>query len=481
MLRPNLCLSGLFVLLAFSLFGQVPQGISYQAALRQPNGQVLAQTAVSVRFSVLSGSATGPVAWQETHAATTSAFGMFTLIIGQGQNTGLGSAPAFSAIPWATGMYFLKVEAAQQTGNYELIGTSQMLSVPYALHAATADNINDADADPTNELIDSVTTEGQTLHITEAGITHTVDLSFLQNDADADPANEVITSLLLNESFVLKIEEAGTSHNLDLSALVNDADADPTNELIQAVFLQNGNTLSITEAGTTHTVDLSALTDDADADPTNELIQAVFLQNGNTLSITEAGTTHTVDLSTLTDDADADPTNESLTLMELQGTELHLVESGQSFSVDLAPLTVNQHWIQTGNDIYNDSEKVGINTQQPTSDLHVNGSLSVAFRKLDSSQAQTALPTDNVLLCDVTAGFVVVNLPSAAACSGRVYTVRKLSNNPPPITNSVVINAAFGEQIENMGFVSLDNFFPEVITILSDGTKWWVLSKTTIQ
>jgi len=481
MLRLNICLSGLFVLLAFSLFSQVPQGISYQAAIRMPNGQVLAQTAVSVRFSVLSGSATGPVVWQETHATTTSIFGMFTLIIGQGQNTGQGTAQAFSAIPWATGVYFLKVEAAQQTGNYELIGTSQMLSVPYALHAATADNIDDADADPTNEIIESVTTEGQTLHITEAGITHTVDLSFLQEDADPDPANEVISSLLLNDAFVLKIQEAGNSHNLDLSPLANDADANPTNELIQGVALQNGNTLSITEAGTTHTVDLSELTDDADADPTNELIQGVFLQNGSTLSITEAGTTHIVDLSGLTDDADADPANESLTQLELQGTELHMVESGQSFSIDLTPLTENQFWIQTGTDIYNDSEKVGINTQQPTSDLHVNGSLSVAFRKLDSSQAQTALPTDNVLLCDVTAGFVVLNLPSAASCSGRVYTIRKLSNNPPPITNTVVINAAFGEQIENSGFLSLSNFFPEVAQLMSDGAKWWVLSKSTIQ
>lgn len=465
------------LLSAQALFSQTPPGISYQAALRMPNGQVLANTAVSVRFSILSNAANGPVAWQETHSTTTSAFGMFTLIIGQGLNTGAGSAAAFANVPWAQGTFFLKVEAAGPNGVYELIGTSQMLTVPYAFHAATADNVNDADANPTNELIDDVAAVGTQLHITEAGITHTVDLAFLQNDADSDPQNELITSMLLNEAFALKIEEGGVEHYVDLTALVNDADASPTNELITAISLENSTTLTITEAGTTHAVDLSGLTD-ADADPVNELINAVFLQSGNILSITEAGTTHTVDLSGLTD-ADGDPANESVTQFELQGSVLQMVESGQSFSVDLAPLTDNQHWIQEGNAIYNDSEKVGINTAVPSSDLHVNGSLAVAFRKLDHTQVNTVLATDNVLLCDVTGGQVVMNLPPAASCSGRLYTVRKLSINPPPLVNQVVINATGGSLIENSATYVLQDFFPEAMVIISDGAKWWILSKNT--
>jgi|GEM_PF-574118 len=465
------------LLSAHALFSQTPQGISYQAALRLPNGQVLANTAVSVRFSIHAYAANGPVAWQETHSTTTSAFGMFTLIIGQGLNTGAGSAAAFANVPWAQGTFFLKVEAAGPNGVYELIGTSQMLTVPYAFHAATADNVNDADANPTNELIDHVAMSGTQLHITEAGITHTVDLAFLQNDADSDPQNELITSMLLNETFALKIEEGGVEHYVDLSALANDADADPANELITSVAFQNNTTLTITEAGITHTVDLSGLTD-ADADPTNELINAVFLQNGNILSITEAGTTHTVDLSGLTD-ADGDPTNESVTQFELQGNVLHMVESGQNLSVDLTPLTLNPYWIQEGDAIYNNSQKVGINTMAPSSDLHVNGSLAVAFRKLDHTQVHDVLSNDHILLCDVTGGSVTLNLPSAAACSGRLYTVRKLSTNPPPLVNQVVINATGGSLIENSATYVLQDFFPEAMVLISDGAKWWILSKNT--
>jgi hypothetical protein len=128
----NILILILFVFSQAVVVAQAPQALNYQAVARKQDGSISSNQPVSIRFSVLDGSAAGTVIYQETHQTSTNNFGLFTLAIG----TGTTLSGNFSAINWGAGLKFLKVEIALQGGaNYQLQGVSQLLSVPYALYA----------------------------------------------------------------------------------------------------------------------------------------------------------------------------------------------------------------------------------------------------------------------------------------------------------------------------------------------------------
>jgi hypothetical protein len=112
--------------------GTVPGGINYQAVARDNNGNELVNTAIEVRFSIRTGSPTGPVVYQEVFpAVTTSRYGVFSLIIGKGEPV-LGT---FGAIDWSTVNHYLQVEVKFENLFMDM-GTMQFMAVPYALYAA---------------------------------------------------------------------------------------------------------------------------------------------------------------------------------------------------------------------------------------------------------------------------------------------------------------------------------------------------------
>lgn len=126
----------LLLVLAFitsiSIFGQVPQGISYQAIALNGSGAPIINSNIGLRLSLLDNSISGTVLYTETHVKTTSAQGLYNLVIGQGTAT----FGIFSAINWGTNTKFIKVEIDATGGtNYVLVGSTQLLSVPYALAA----------------------------------------------------------------------------------------------------------------------------------------------------------------------------------------------------------------------------------------------------------------------------------------------------------------------------------------------------------
>ena len=130
-------LSALFI--SFLTFAQVPQGISYQAIALNSSGTPVVSSTVGIQLSVLDDSATGTVLYTETHIKTTNAQGLFNLVIGQGTPT----FSTFSALKWESNSKFLKVEMDAAGGiNYVLVGTTQLLSVPYALYAGKVDDSN---------------------------------------------------------------------------------------------------------------------------------------------------------------------------------------------------------------------------------------------------------------------------------------------------------------------------------------------------
>lgn len=149
------------LLITTQLQAQAPQAFQYQAIARGSNGLPTINQAVSIRISIISGSPTGSIQYVETHSKTTNQFGLFTLPVGQGTVAN----GTFNTISWGSNNHYLKVELDETGGTaYQDMGTVQLLSVPYALHAATASNVNDADADPNNE-IQSLSINGQNLTI----------------------------------------------------------------------------------------------------------------------------------------------------------------------------------------------------------------------------------------------------------------------------------------------------------------------------
>ena len=119
--------------LCFFVNAQVPQGLNYQAVARTANGMIIPTQNIGVRFSILDGSVTGTTLYSETHTVTTNSYGLFTLAIGKGTPV----TATFASINWASGTdKFLKVEIAPGgSSNYQLQGTTQLLSVPYALYS----------------------------------------------------------------------------------------------------------------------------------------------------------------------------------------------------------------------------------------------------------------------------------------------------------------------------------------------------------
>ncbi len=123
-----------FMFCALFATAQAPQKFNYQAVARNAQGAVLPNQNVKIRVSILDGSASGTSQYSETHSATSSQLGLFNLAIGGGTVVG-GN---FANITWAIGDKYLKIEMDATGGNnFTLVGTSQLLSVPYALYAAS--------------------------------------------------------------------------------------------------------------------------------------------------------------------------------------------------------------------------------------------------------------------------------------------------------------------------------------------------------
>ena len=113
-----------------SVFAQAPNKMSYQAVIRNSSNVLVTNSAIGMRISILQTSATGAAVYVETQIPTTNANGLVSIEIGGG----IVEMGGFSAINWANGPYFIKTETDPTGGtSYTITGTSQLLSVPYAL------------------------------------------------------------------------------------------------------------------------------------------------------------------------------------------------------------------------------------------------------------------------------------------------------------------------------------------------------------
>lgn len=128
----------LMLLAVCGMMAQAPEKFTYQAVVRNANNQLMTNTLVGVRVSIMQGSSTGSVVYSETQMLSTNANGLMTLNIGDG-NIVYGN---FSTINWGNGSFFLKSEIDVSGGsNYTISSTQQLLSVPYALYSSKAGNV----------------------------------------------------------------------------------------------------------------------------------------------------------------------------------------------------------------------------------------------------------------------------------------------------------------------------------------------------
>ncbi len=122
--------------LSLSSFGQAPEGFKYQAVIRDAGNTILNNQAVGMQIEILQGGISGTPVYTESFTPTTNTYGLVNLEIGTGT-----TSDDFTIIDWANDTYFIRTSIDVTGGSsYSVMGTSQLMSVPYALYAKTSGN-----------------------------------------------------------------------------------------------------------------------------------------------------------------------------------------------------------------------------------------------------------------------------------------------------------------------------------------------------
>jgi hypothetical protein len=127
----------LILLISGFTYAQAPEGINYQAVIRNGSGNLVTGSNIAIRVQIRQGTSTGTVTYQERQSVTTSNQGLVNMVIGQGTP----QVGTFNSINWGNGLYFVNIAVDFANGiNYQDFGTQQLMSVPYALYAKTSGN-----------------------------------------------------------------------------------------------------------------------------------------------------------------------------------------------------------------------------------------------------------------------------------------------------------------------------------------------------
>ena len=269
-----------------------PQGITYQAVARDFTGEELADQAISVRLTIKSGSAGGDVQWIENHTAHTNKYGLFTLTIGQGTREG-GLQDEFSDIQWGDGIHFLKVAIKfRDDGEYLDMGTTQFMSVPYALYAEYAasggggnyGDPDDHDKDPTNEIQSlSINTEDNELLLINSDGSEQSSLPI-----DYEVNNEIQDLML--EDDILEITNNPDANQIDLDSYLDNTDNQTLSLISDSIRISGGNKVSLEQFyDNTDNQTLSLIGDSIGISGGNKKSLAKFYDNTDNQTLTLAG------------------------------------------------------------------------------------------------------------------------------------------------------------------------------------------------
>lgn len=333
----------LFFIFFLSLTCIVAQeAISYQAIARDQAGAIIANQPISVKFEIRQGSMTGSSVFSETHTTTTNQFGLFTLSIGS------VSTSQFQAINWATMPFFMEVSIDPAAGtSFTSIGNQQLMSVPYALYAKTAGN---------------------------AGITPTISINS-PNTVSSSAGSYTITVPAATTY------SAGTGIAISGGVISNTATATtPT--------ITGTGAATVTSSGNTFTVSTPV---------------PVVYTAGTGISITSGTVTNTAPDKTVSITAAGSATvtgaYPNFTLNVPGGTTLPAGKNGQFlYSTGTVWDTIPR------SKFYFDGNNIGIGTQSPLSDFHVNGG-----GRFDASVTTVDIYANTIKLTGGTTGQVLTS------------------------------------------------------------------------
>ncbi len=338
----KLLLLGLYWLVTVSALAiTTPEKINYQGVARSADGTLLVNQNLGIQIQIRTVNSNGDVVYSETHTVITNQYGLFSLQIGDG-SVELG---VFADIDWDKDTFVeLSMDFSGGT-NYISMGTSQLVAVPYALHAKTADNVFSGNfGDLTNAPVNVSDFANDAGYITSA------------NDADADATNEIQDLTLVGST--LKITNNATATEINLAPFSGTNTDEQTLSLTGTnLFITNGNAVSLasiqdgyeanTDAQTLsvigtdlsiaggNTVDISSAQDGFEANTDSQTLSLT----GTNLSIAGG---NTVDVSSLQDGFEANTDAQTIDAFSLTGTtlSLSLANDGQANqTVDLASLS----------------------------------------------------------------------------------------------------------------------------------------------
>jgi len=169
----------LLLFTCLSLTAQVPNGINYQAILRDNSNNEIINEPIEVKFGLITDSPAGTLIWEEQQSAVTNDFGLFGLIIGDDLATRTGGTHAdYTDIIWGAKPMYLKVSIFYDD-TWKDFDPQLINSTPFALVSKSSED--DEDTFPDNELIETLVLNGTTLEVTEGGDIKAVDLSSLKD------------------------------------------------------------------------------------------------------------------------------------------------------------------------------------------------------------------------------------------------------------------------------------------------------------
>jgi hypothetical protein len=281
-------LSGILITIAVSFstaFAQSPDKINYQAVIRNFNNLLVSNETLAMRISIIHGSVSDSIVYIEDQAPTTNINGLVSIEIGSG-TVMFGN---FYTINWGNGPYFIKTETTLGGANSTVSSTSQLMSVPYALHAKTAQSlvggITETDpvfgasiasqitaADTANWNNHFVDTDTQLDAVSVDSIVNY--LGYLTTEIDGSVTNEIELPTGGTNGQVLKTDGAGNYSWVNQSINTD-------NQNIAGSILTGTNLTIGIEGGTSQDVDLSTLQDGDAWGVTGEDITSAVGRNGN--------------------------------------------------------------------------------------------------------------------------------------------------------------------------------------------------------
>ena len=248
----------LFLLITFSFFAQSPEKMSYQAVIRDATNTLLTNQPVGMQISILQTTTTGTAVYTETQTVTTNTNGLVSLEIGMGD-----TSDDFSAIDWKAGPYFIKTETDPTGGSsYTITGTSQLLSVPFAMYAKSSGS---SETNATNIANNTISIETNTIAIelntAKVGITAQQASDIISNNAktvitaeqsDAIAANTAKTGITSDQATAITANTAKVGYT-EASVTANTAVA--VNTLKVGITAQQASDITSNNAKTGITSD----------------------------------------------------------------------------------------------------------------------------------------------------------------------------------------------------------------------------------